>query len=69
MAAPSSPEAPSVFWNQRLAAGDASSTRGFSVELNSTPDITLLAGKRGEIAALVQIRKRGADGVRYWNRH
>src|SRR5579864_6753510 len=49
MAAPSRPETPAVGWNQRLAAGDASSTRGFNVELNSTLDISLPAGSDGKL--------------------
>src|ERR1700731_3508722 len=49
MAAPSRPETPAVGWNQRLAAGEASSTSGFKVELNSTLDISLPAGRAGKL--------------------
>jgi hypothetical protein len=38
----------SEWLNQRLAAGDASSTRGFRVELSSTPDIAVDAGNAGK---------------------
>src|SRR5512140_1408386 len=49
MAAPSRPETPAVGWTQRLAAGEASSTKGFSVELNSTLDISFPAGNEGKL--------------------
>src|ERR1051326_1735540 len=49
MAAPSRPETPAVGWNQRFAAGEASSTSGFNVELNSTLDISFPAGNDGKL--------------------
>src|SRR6185312_9591 len=47
-AAPRRPDVDSEWLNHRLAAGEASSTIGFSVELNWTPDIVLAAGSEGK---------------------
>ena len=35
--------------NQRLAAGEASKTRGFNVVLNSTPDMMRAVGRLGKV--------------------